>query len=102
MPASAEVDEASDLDAALTDRDWTVLPAGTLTSSFAAPSGTLAEVSLGDPQHPRVVLIPGATGSKEDFVLLAPLLADAGYFVQSFDLAGQYQSAGGKWQTIRL
>lgn len=93
MPTNAAGDEASDLDAALTDRDWTVLPAGTRHSSFAAPSGVLAVASLGDPQHPRVVLIPGATGSKEDFVLLAPLLVDAGYFVQSYDLAGQYQSA---------
>jgi len=60
---------------------------------FAAPSGPLALVSLGDPQHPRVVLVPGATGSKEDFVLMMPLLADAGYFVQAFDLAGNYESS---------
>ena len=49
--------------------------------------------SLGDPGDPRVVLIPGVTGSKEDFYLLAPILAAGGYFVQSFDLAGQYESA---------
>lgn len=49
-------------------------------------------LSLGDPAHPRVVLVPGATGSKEDFALMLPILAQAGYFVQSFDLAGQYQS----------
>ncbi len=60
---------------------------------FAAPSGELAMFSLGDPGNPRVVLAPGVTGSKEDFVLVAPLLAEAGYFVQSFDLAGQYESA---------
>lgn len=49
-------------------------------------------ISIGDPGHPRVVLVPGATGSKEDFALILPLLAEAGYFVQSFDLAGQYES----------
>ena len=81
------------LDRALPDRDWAVLPAGARPFRFPAPSGSLAAVSLGDPTGPRVVLVPGATGSKEDFVLLAPLLADAGYFVESYDLAGQYQSA---------
>lgn len=51
-------------------------------------------MSLGDPERPRVVLVPGATGSKEDFVLLAPLLVEAGYFVESYDLAGQFESSG--------
>jgi pimeloyl-ACP methyl ester carboxylesterase len=64
-----------------------------VASVFAAPSGSLALVSLGDPRHPRVVLVPGATGSKEDFLLMLPLLARAGYFVQSYDLAGNYESA---------
>ena len=40
-----------------------------------------------------MVLVPGATGSKEDFILMLPLLAAAGYRVESFDLAGQYESA---------
>lgn len=80
------------LDAAIGDIDWTVPPPGSHSSRFAAPSGELAVVSLGDPAHPRVVLVPGATGSKEDFVLMLPLLAHAGYFVQSYDLAGQYES----------
>ena len=80
------------LDAAIGDIDWTVAPTGSTSSRFSAPSGDLAVVSLGDPAHPRVVLVPGATGSKEDFALMLPLLAKEGYFVQSFDLAGQYQS----------
>jgi pimeloyl-ACP methyl ester carboxylesterase len=80
-------------DAALSDVDWATVPAGTVSSRFAAPSGELAVFSLGDPGYPRVVLLPGVTGSKEDFTLLAPLLAAGGYFVQSYDLAGQYESA---------
>lgn len=87
------VDDAERLDRALTDRDWTVPAPGSVSSRFAAPSGELAVVSLGDPSHPRVVLVPGVSGSKEDFVLMLPVLAEAGYFVQSFDLAGQYQSS---------
>jgi pimeloyl-ACP methyl ester carboxylesterase len=84
---------AAVLDAALPDRDWSIPAPGSTRSEFAAPSGELAVVSVGDPSGPRVVLVPGVTGSKEDFVLLAPLLAEAGYFVQSYDLAGQYESA---------
>lgn len=80
------------LDAAIGDVDWTVPPPGSVRSSFSAPSGELATISLGDPTHPRVVLVPGATGSKEDFALMLPLLAEAGCFVESFDLAGQYES----------
>lgn len=80
------------LDAALPDLDWTVLPHGSIRTGFEAPSGTLAMVSLGEPANPRVVLVPGVTGSKEDFSLMLPLLADAGYFVEAYDQAGQYES----------
>ncbi len=83
---------AAALDAEIGDVDWTSPVPGVTSSRFAAPSGSLAVVSAGDSQHPRVVLVPGVTGSKEDFNLMFPLLADAGYFVQSLDLAGQYQS----------
>ncbi|PYI64731.1 alpha/beta hydrolase [Arthrobacter livingstonensis] len=87
-------DSAEQLDAALPDLDWSQLPPGFTRSLFAAPSGPLAVVSLGDPGGPPVVLVPGATGSKEDFVLMMPILAAAGCFALSFDLAGQYESAG--------
>ena len=86
-------DRLASLDAALPDLDWTILPPGTERYRFPAPSGRLAAIALGRPGAPRVLLVPGATGSKEDFVLLAPILADAGYRVESFDLAGQYESA---------
>ncbi len=55
-------DEAERLDRAQGDIDWTVLPEGAVTSRFAAPSGSLAVVSLGDPTHPRVLLAPGRLG----------------------------------------
>ncbi|MBW8872274.1 MAG: alpha/beta hydrolase [Leifsonia sp.] len=92
-PITGGDDEAARLDAALPDIDWSIAPVGTVFSRFGAPSGELAVASLGDPADPRVVLIPGVTGSKEDFYLLAPILVAAGYYVQSFDLAGQYESA---------
>lgn len=80
-------------DARQPDIDWRILPAGARPFRFAAPSGSLAAVSFGDPANERVVLVPGATGSKEDFSLIAPLLVEAGYYVESYDLAGQYESA---------
>jgi pimeloyl-ACP methyl ester carboxylesterase len=86
------VDEAAELDAGLAPIDWTVLPEGTVRSRFAAPSGQLAVIALGDPAHPRVVLAPGVTGSKEDFILIMPALAEAGFYVQALDIAGQYES----------
>jgi pimeloyl-ACP methyl ester carboxylesterase len=89
---SAVVDEAALRDAELPDIDWAVIPAGVVASQFPAPSGPLAMVSLGDPTNQRVLLVPGVTGSKEDFTLMMPELAAAGFFVQSYDLAGQWQS----------
>lgn len=84
--------EALRLDEALPDLDWTELPPGTEKTWHEAPSGRLAMIALGDPSAPRVVLVPGVTGSKEDFILMMPLLARAGYRVESFDMAGQYES----------
>jgi pimeloyl-ACP methyl ester carboxylesterase len=80
-------------DRELADLDWTVLPSGVQRTSFPVPSGSLAGLVMGDSSLPRVVLVPGATGSKEDFILMMPLLAEAGYRVEAFDLAGQYDSA---------
>lgn len=85
--------EARRRDNALPDIDWTALPAGTETYMHPAPSGGLATIALGDPAAPRVVLVPGVTGSKEDFILMMPLLAAAGFRVESFDMAGQYESS---------
>ncbi|WP_369816249.1 alpha/beta fold hydrolase [Agromyces sp. Soil535] len=91
-------DTARALDEAIPDLDWRAFPPETEASSFEAPSGALARVALGPATGPRVVLVPGATGSKEDFVLMMPLLAAAGYRVESYDLAGQYESwEAGPW-----
>lgn len=91
---SGLVDDAARQDAVLPDFDWAVLPDGVVRGQFEAPSGTLATIAMGEPGNPRVLLIPGATGSKEDFSLMLPQLAAAGYFVLSCDIAGQYESAG--------
>ena len=87
-----ETDEVSRLDDAIPDFDWTTVPDGAQRGWFSAPSGRLATLSMGDPTAQHVVLVPGVTGSKEDFVLMLPLLAAAGYFAIAYDMAGQYES----------
>ncbi|WP_354003871.1 alpha/beta hydrolase [Arthrobacter sp. zg-Y877] len=102
VPAvDSAVDPAAARDAELGDVDWSTLPAGSVRKWFQAPSGPLAAVGMGDPGNPAVVLVPGAMGSKEDFSLMLPELAAAGYFVFSFDLAGQYESAGAGPENLR-
>jgi pimeloyl-ACP methyl ester carboxylesterase len=88
-----ELTEAAALDAAIPDIDWMTPPADAVIGTFDAPSGQLATVSLGEVGNPRVLLVPGVTGSKEDFFLMMPLLVEAGYHVLSYDMAGQYESA---------
>ncbi|WP_349898354.1 alpha/beta fold hydrolase [Parafrigoribacterium soli] len=98
---SAVFDEVAARDANLPDIDWTVLPEGSRSIRFDAPSGSLAVVTLGDPANPAVLLAPGVTGSKEDFSLMLPELAAAGYYVVSYDLAGQYESANAGPENLR-
>lgn len=87
------IDDAPERDLEIPDVDWHVFPPGTVRDRFAAPSGDLARVTLGPEGAPRVVLVPGVAGSKEDFVLMFPLFAAAGFRVESYDIAGHYESA---------
>lgn len=83
---------ASALDASIGPVDWATIPDGIDRWSIDAPSGRLAGLAAGSPLAPRIILVPGITGSKEDFVLMIPLLVEAGYRVETFDLAGHYHS----------
>lgn len=87
-----EPEQAALLDAQLPETDWQTIPPEFERGTIRAPSGDLAWIALGEPDAPRVILAPGATGSKEDFLLLMPLLARAGFRTEAFDLAGQYES----------
>jgi len=86
-------ERAARLDALIADVDWKSLPDGASAYRVPAPSGSLAAIAMGPADGDRVVLVPGVTGSKEDFILMMPLLAAQGYRVESFDMAGQYESA---------
>lgn len=72
------------------------LPAGTATTSYDVRGGPLAVVDLAPaaPTRGTVVLVPGFTGSKEDFRLVLGPLAAAGLRAVSYDQRGQYQSPG--------
>ncbi len=53
---------------------------------------TLARVEAGE--GPVILLVPGFTGSKEDFRLLLDPLAARGFRAVAYDQRGQYESAG--------
>lgn len=65
-----------------------------MARTVETPRGGFRALEAGDPGAPTAVLIPGFTGSKEDFIaVLAPLVA-AGYHVVSYDQRGQYETPG--------
>jgi pimeloyl-ACP methyl ester carboxylesterase len=60
-------------------------PRGTFAALTCTPRGSALP-------RGNVLLIPGFTGSKEDFGALLPLLADAGWGAASYDQRGQFES----------
>lgn len=56
--------------------------------------GTTLAMLVAATDTPRgiIVLIPGLTGSKEDFSTLLPYLADAGYTAVAYDQRGHYET----------
>ena len=74
-----------------------------MRTQFALPTGTIAALDNSDMAstgsqltRPMVLLVPGYTGSKEDFLPLLRPLADAGYRAVAIDQRGQFESA---WAT---
>jgi pimeloyl-ACP methyl ester carboxylesterase len=56
--------------------------------------GPIAALRAGADGAPAVLLVPGYTGSKEDFGPILDRIADAGFQVSAIDLPGQYESPG--------
>jgi pimeloyl-ACP methyl ester carboxylesterase len=72
------------------------LPTRVRRVSIATSTSTLAALRA-DPDGPPVgaiVLVPGWTGSKEDFIAVLAPLAERGWTVLAYDHRGQYESAG--------
>jgi len=67
-------------------------------STFVEIQGENLAVEIYEPKAriADVVLVHGFTGSKEDFEVIGPLLADMGYRVLTFDNRGQHESAHSK------
>ncbi len=72
------------------------LPEHVVPVKLATARGTFAALSTEPDDVPRahVVLVPGWTGSKEDFTPLLPLLRDAGFSATAYDQRGQLETSG--------
>lgn len=74
------------------------VPRGARRISLSVSLGELAALQVPEqsPSETRgtVLLVPGFTGSKEDFREILPLLADSGWHATAIDQRGQYESVG--------
>lgn len=61
---------------------------------FNLPGQRIAALQAGSPGSAAALLVPGYTGSKEDFGPILDPLADAGFCVTAIDLPGQFESPG--------
>jgi pimeloyl-ACP methyl ester carboxylesterase len=66
----------------------------TLSAGDGAQIAALDTAARGAPDRPTVLMLPGYTGSKEDFAPLLDPLSDNGFRGAAVDLPGQYESAG--------
>jgi len=68
------------------------LPAGVRPTRAPVVRGDLAALAAGPPDGSPVLLVPGFTGSKEDFIAVLAPIAAAGHRVVAVDLFGQHES----------
>jgi len=71
------------------------VPPNVRATTVDVPAGPLAALTCTSPgAADTVVLVPGYTGSKEDFLAILEPLAAAGLTVIAYDQRGQYESPG--------
>ncbi|MFE3585154.1 alpha/beta fold hydrolase [Streptomyces vinaceus] len=70
------------------------LPSGARAYLLSTARGEFAVHDCGEPVRGTALLVPGFTGSKEDFIGLLEPLAATGYRVLAVDGRGQYESPG--------
>lgn len=71
------------------------LPPGVEATTLDTARGPFAAHTIRtDGARGHVLLIPGWTGSKEDFTPLLPLAAEAGFDVTTYDQRGQFETPG--------
>jgi pimeloyl-ACP methyl ester carboxylesterase len=71
-----------------------VPPSGVRAYRLATARGGFAVHDFGEPRLGTALLVPGFTGSKEDFIALLEPLADAGYRAVAVDGRGQHETGG--------
>ncbi|MFI6276069.1 alpha/beta fold hydrolase [Streptomyces sp. NPDC050988] len=71
-----------------------VPPSGARAYRLATARGEFAVIEAGSPEKGTALLLPGFTGSKEDFISLHEPLAAAGYRTVAVDGRGQYETPG--------
>src|SRR3954454_11987753 len=74
--------------------DNSPLPEGVVRTTIDIPGGPLAVLDAGTADRGPFLMVPGFTGSKEDFRLLVKPIADAGFRVVAVDQRGQHESDG--------
>lgn len=70
------------------------IPPGVERVTVRTPRGDLAGLRAGGADGEPVLLVPGFTGSKEDFLAVLLPLAGAGHPVLAIDQLGQFESPG--------
>lgn len=73
---------------------YLTLPAGVHPVTVATTRGAFTALTAGPEQGPLALLVPGWTGSKEDFLAVLAPLARAGYRAAAIDQRGQYETPG--------
>jgi pimeloyl-ACP methyl ester carboxylesterase len=77
---------------------FVTLPPGVRRIEMATSRGPFAALEAspggGAPERLPALLVPGYTGSKEDFIAVLPILATAGRRVIAVDQRGQYETPG--------
>ncbi|MFF6785972.1 alpha/beta fold hydrolase [Streptomyces sp. NPDC012510] len=71
-------------------------PPGARAHLLRTSRGEFAVIEAGTAVKGSVLLVPGFTGSKEDFIALHEPLAQAGYRTVAVDGRGQYESPGAR------
>ncbi len=72
----------------------TELPDGVEAVSIPLGAAHVAALTAGPADGPAVVLVPGFTGSKEDFLPILAPMARAGLQALAYDQRGQFESPG--------
>ncbi|AEW96377.1 hydrolase [Streptantibioticus cattleyicolor NRRL 8057 = DSM 46488] len=70
------------------------LPPSARARRLETGRGSFAVLDAGEPRRGTVLLVPGFTGSKEDFIALLQPLAEAGLRAVAVDGRGQYETGG--------